>query len=309
MRFLITGSSGQVGTNLGLALLREGHEVRGVDMRPNTWTEEIETDLVDLVEVARGARWPVSFTPDCVVHLAARAKVHDLVLEPAGALENMEMAYAALEVARRHGTPLLLASSREVYGDIALTTTQEDHANHVVAQSPYSASKLASEALVHSYSQCYGLPCLVVRLSNVYGRFDNDLQRMERVIPLLVDRINRGRPVTIYGPEKVLDFTHVDDCVSALVLGLHALMGRKLRRDTLNISFGEGSSLLDLVGFIESSLGKQAEVECAPTRVGEITRYVGDVSRARALLGYDPEIPLKEGIDRYVTWWRDEGYL
>lgn len=298
-----------MGTNLAIALLREGHEVHGVDVRPNTWTDSIETDLVDLVAVARGSEWQPSFEPDCVVHLAAWAKVHDLVLRPAGALENVEMVFAALEVARRHDAPVLLASSREVYGDIQLTTTQEDHANHVVAESPYSASKLASEALTHSYSQCYEMPCLVVRLSNVYGRFDNDLQRMERVIPLLVDRINRGQPVQIFGPEKVLDFTHVDDCVSALVSGLHALMSGTLRRETLNISFGEGNSLLDLVGFIESALGKSAEVECAPTRVGEITRYVGDVSRARLLLGYDPQIPLNDGIDRYVQWWRDKGFL
>lgn len=309
MKLVITGSSGQVGTNLALALLRGGHVVLGLDKRPNPWTDEVETEVLDLVAVARGAEWRMPFRPDCVVHLAAWAKVYDLVTEPSRALENVEMTFAALESARHSSAPVLLASSREVYGDVHLSSTDEGSANHVVAESPYSASKLASEALVHSYSRCYGLPCLVARLSNVYGRFDNDLKRLERVVPLFVRSIHEGQPVTIYGREKVLDFTHIDDCISALVSGIEALVNGKILRDTVNISFGQGQSLLDLVKIIERVIGRNADVHYRPARPGEITRFVGNVSKAAALLGYRPRVPLSRGIPLYVDWCRSERWI
>ena len=308
---LITGSSGQVGTNLALALLEEGHVVRGVDKRVNPWTQVIETDIVDLVAVGRGAKWDVGgFEPDCIVHLAAWAKVFDLVTNPGLALENVEMTFAALELARTTGgTPVLLASSREVYGDIELVFTQEDAADHVVAESPYSASKLASEALVHSYSRCYGVPCLVARLSNVYGRFDNDLDRLERVVPLFVRSIHDGRPIEVYGREKILDFTYVDDCVAALLNGVVSLIDGKVLRDTVNISFGQGHSLFDLVRLIELVLGKSAKASFLPPRVGEIARYVGDTSKAQELLGFTPQVPLPLGIRMYVDWCHEVGWI
>lgn len=311
MNVLITGSSGQVGTNLALALLEKGHVVRGVDKRVNAWTQAVETELVDLVAVGRGAELDVrGFEPDCIVHLAAWAKVFDLVTKPGLALENVEMTFAALELARTTGgTPVLLASSREVYGDIELTFTREHAADHVVAESPYSASKLASEALVHSYSRCYGVPCLVARLSNVYGRFDNDVERLERVVPLFVRSIYEGRPIEVYGREKVLDFTHVDDCVEALVSGVVSLVDGKILRDTVNISFGQGHSLFDLVTLIELVLGKSATASYLPPRVGEIMRYVGDTSKAQELLGFTPRVPLPLGIRMYVDWCREIGWI
>src|SRR5204863_8291198 len=110
-------------------------------------------------------------------------------------------------------------SSREVYGDVLRHVTDETLADFVVAESPYSASKIGSEAFVYSYARCYSLPTLVFRFSNVYGRFDNDLDRMERVIPLFVRRIASGEPITVYGRDKVLDFTYVDDCVRGVVGG------------------------------------------------------------------------------------------
>ena len=136
------------------------------------------------------------------MHLAAHAKVHQLVLEPAQALENIEMTVAALELRAGHATPIIFGSSREVYGDIHRHVTDEGMADFVVAESPYSASKIAGEAFLYSYARCYGLPVLVFRFSNVYGRYDNDLDRMERVIPLFLRQIVAGEPITVFGAEQ-----------------------------------------------------------------------------------------------------------
>ena len=311
MRVLITGSSGQIGTNLGLALLARGDEVIGLDHRPNAWTDRIPTESVDLVALARGqADWSPPVKPDVIVHLAAWAKVYQLVLQPTKALENVESAFAALELARRlDNTPILFGSSREVYGDIHRHTTDESKADFVVAESPYSASKIAGEAFFYSYAKCYRLPHLVFRFSNVYGRYDNDLGRMERVIPLFVRRIANGEPITVYGRNKTLDFTYVDDCVAGIVAGVDAIAAGRVVNQTINLAFGEGRTLQDLVELIERAVGKQADVTYKAPLTGEVTRYVADISKARQLLGYEPKTPLPQGIERYVQWCRESGWL
>jgi nucleoside-diphosphate-sugar epimerase len=310
VRVLITGSSGQIGTNLSLALLAAGHQVRGIDNRPNPWTGDIVTDVVDLaaLSAAPGSYAP-PWRPDCTVHLAAHAKVYQLVLEPRKALENVQMTSAALELARGTGCPVVFGSSREVYGDIRRPVTEEGMADFAVAESPYSASKIAGEAFCYAYAKCYGLPVLVLRFSNVYGRFDNDAERMERVIPLFLRRIADGQPITVYGRGKMLDFTYVDDCVRGIVAGVEAVADGKIAQETINLAYGQGSTLEDLVGFLERALGRTADVTWESSRVGEVTRYVADLTKGRQRLGYQPQVPLSEGIDRYVAWWREQGLL
>jgi UDP-glucose 4-epimerase len=310
MKVLITGSSGQIGTNLASALLRNGREVLGLDCRPNQWTAEFETQLVDLVAVARGkAAYEPPFRPDVIVHLAAHAKVHDLVLNPARALENVEMAAAVFELGRLTKSPVIFGSSREVYGDIEQHVTDESMADFVVAKSPYSASKIAGEALLYSYARCYDLPMLVFRFSNVYGRYDNDLDRMERVIPLFVRKIYDGVPITVYGREKMLDFTYVDDCVSGLMAGISGLAEGRLVNQTLNLAYGQGQTLSDLVTLIELATGRKAKATFEPARPGEVTRYIADISKAAKLLGYRPQTPLTAGIVKYLDWLRQTGWL
>ncbi|MEK6799119.1 MAG: NAD(P)-dependent oxidoreductase [Planctomycetota bacterium] len=306
MRVLITGSSGQIGTNLALALLDRGDHVVGVDRRPNTWTSRIETVLLDLARTGLDPL-PGGDCFDVVVHLAANAKVHELVEQPQRAMDNITICFAAMEHCRRHSLPLVFASSREVYGDIHRHVTREAEADFVVAESPYSASKIAGEALIYSYAQCYDLPFLVFRFSNVYGRYDNDLERMERVIPLFIDRIARDLPITVFGRDKVLDFTYVDDCVAGVIAGIDALHQRRVTRETVNLACGQGSTLVDVVNIVALALRKQPKVAYEPARVGEVTRYVADISKARALLGYNPQTPLSTGLIKTVEWsasWR-----
>jgi UDP-glucuronate 4-epimerase len=301
VRVLVTGSSGQIGTNLGLRLLDEGHQVQGLDLRKNTWTDRIPTRLLDLrkppaelEQLLRDVEW------DVVVHLAAHAKVHELVVHPERALENVVDTFNVLEVARGRGTPLIFGSSREAYGDVGEGLT--DEGRRVVAKSPYSASKIAGEAFVTSYAICYGLPVLTFRFSNVYGRYDNDLERMERVTPLFIREIAAGREVVVFGREKVLDFTWVDDCVAGITAGIHALYRGQLMNETINLATGRGSSLLDLARYIGEALGVEPRVRVEPSRPGEVTRYVSDISKARRLLGYEPTTHLPEGVRKTIAW-------
>ena len=307
MRVLITGSSGQIGTNLGLGLMARGDQVVGIDRRKNAWTDKIDTRLLDLLKVKETDMPEGPF--DVVVHLAAHAKVFELVEDPSRALENVTMCFAALDYARRNKIPFIFGSSREVYGDIHRHVTEESTADFVVAESPYSASKIAGEAFIYSYAECYDLPYLVFRFSNVYGRYDNDIDRMERVLPLFVSKINKGEPIVVYGKEKVLDFTYVDDCVAGIMLGIDALVSGKVKNQTINLAAGEGRTLLDAVNIISLALGKEPNARYEPARAGEVTRYVADISKARQLLGYEPQVTLTSGIPKGIAWAREHGDL
>ena len=243
------------------------------------------------------------------MHLAAWAKVHRLVVEPGKALENVEMTIAALELARAAACPIVFGSSREVYGDIHRHVTDEAMADFVVAESPYSASKIAGEAFFYSYARCYAIPHIVFRFSNVYGRFDNDLERMERVIPLFVKRIAAAEPIRVFGKDKMLDFTFVDDCVAGVHAGIEQLVAREVENQTINLAFGEGRTLGDLVTLVATAIGCEPEVSWEPPQTGEVTRYVADITKARALLGYEPTTPLADGIPRYIAWCRETGVI
>jgi UDP-glucose 4-epimerase len=315
MRVLITGSSGQIGTNLALRLLREGHSVFGVDKRQNAWSDAFPTLLQDLAghyPAFKGGIGGVEYPQvDVVVHLAAHAKVHQLVSQPHRALENAVMTFNVLEFCRGTGVPIVFSSTREVYGDVhRFEGYGEATADFAFTESPYSASKIAGEAMIYSYARCYGLPYLVFRFSNVYGRYDNDLHRMVRVLPLFTHLMLRGDPVTVFGPDKVLDFTFVDDCVDGIARGVAALADGRVSNETINLAYGEGNTLVRAAELIAEALGVGApSIETAPVRLGEVTHYVADIRKAQDLLGWQPRTALDEGIPRSVAWFREHRAL
>jgi UDP-glucose 4-epimerase len=311
MRILVTGSSGQIGTNLALRLQHDGHDVFGVDKRQNTWTDAFPTLLQDLAghyPAFPGGIGGVEYPEvDLVVHLAAHAKVHQLVRQPHRALENAIMTFNVLEYCRPLGLPLVFSSTREVYGDVhRFEEYVEEAADFAYTESPYSASKITSEAFIYSYARCYGLSYLVFRFSNVYGRFDNDLWRMERVLPLFMHQLSRSEPITIFGgDEKVLDFTFIDDCVDGIARGVYALGEGRATNATVNLAYGQGNTLVRATELIAAELGVEPSVTFAPSLLGEVTHYVADIRKARELLGWEPETPLDQGIPRAVAWFKE----
>jgi UDP-glucuronate 4-epimerase len=310
MRVLITGSSGQIGTNLARRLTADGHSVFGVDKRRNAWVDDhswyLLQDLAGHYSASPGGIGGVEYPEvDLVVHLAAHAKVHQLVAQPHRALENVVMTYNVLEFARDRGIPLIFASSREVYGDIhRFEEYDESIADFAYTESTYSASKISGEAFVYSFARCYGLPFMVFRFSNVYGRFDNDLHRMVRVIPLFTHQIARGEPITVYGGnDKMLDFTYVDDCVDGIARGVEALAEKIVVNETINLAYGQGNTLVRVAELIGETLDVEPQMTLAPSLLGEVTRYVADISKARRLLGWEPRMPLDEGVPQAVRWF------
>jgi UDP-glucuronate 4-epimerase len=229
------------------------------------------------------------------------------VRQPHRALENAIMTFNVLEYCRQLQLPLVFSSTREVYGDVhRFEEYGEEAADFAFTESPYSASKITSEAFIYSYARCYDLKYLVFRFSNVYGRFDSDLQRMERVLPLFMHQISRGEPITVYGGnEKVLDFTYIDDCVDGIARGIERLAEGRVANETINLAYGQGNTLVRAAELIATELGAEARISHAPSLVGEVTHYVADIRKAHDLLGWEPRTPLAEGIPRAVHWFRE----
>lgn len=307
MNILITGSSGQVGTNLALALIQKETSVLGLDKRQNSWTDQIPLLQCDLAEagmppLAEIAAMPNFGRPDLVVHLAANAKVHELVKEPRRAHENTTITFHVLEFCRQHQLPIIFTSSREVYGRPQPPVVAEDTTDVFHILSPYAAYKMADEMLIYSYTNCYGLKYLVFRLSNVYGRYDNDIERMTRVLHIFVDQMRRGEPITIFDRHKTVDFTYVDDCVNGLMLGIEKLYRGEVVNETFNLSSGSPASLALLAETVAANLGVTPTIIDQPIQPGEINFYVADLSKAKRLLGYEPTVSFAEGIKRAVQW-------
>ncbi|GAB4421046.1 MAG: NAD-dependent epimerase/dehydratase family protein [Anaerolineae bacterium] len=307
MKILVTGSSGQVGTNLCLALQQKGHTVLGIDKRANTWTDQIPFLQADLsqsmptpIEIAAAA--PQFIQPDLVAHLAANAKVHELVQDPRRAHENTTITFHVLEYCRLQNLPIIFSSSREVYGRPSPPTVGEDTTDVFHILSPYAAYKMADEMLIYAYANCYNLKYLVFRLSNVYGRYDNDIERMTRVLHIFVDQIRRGQPVTIFDRSKVIDFTYVDDCINGLMLGIEKLAAGEVVNETFNLSSGSPATLVQLAETIGAVLGVTPTILEEPIQPGEINFYVADLTKAKTILGYEPRMSFAEGIRRAVEW-------
>ena len=309
---LITGSSGQIGTNLALRLQADGHEVFGVDKRVNTWTDDFRYLLQDLSGHypafpggIGGVQYPET---DLVVHLAAHAKVHQLVAQPHRALENTMMTFNVLEYCRQRKLPLVFSSTREVYGDVhRFEGYGEATADFAFTESPYSASKIASEAFIYSYARCYGLQYLVFRFSNVYGRYDNDLHRMARVLPLFIHSMSRGRADHGLRRRATRCSTSRTSTTASTgsSRGIEALASGRVANETINLAYGEGNTLVRAAELIAAELGVEPQMTIAPSLLGEVTRYVADIRKARELLGWEPQVPLDEGIPRAVAWFQE----
>ena len=305
MKILITGSSGQVGTNLALKLLEREEQILGIDRRDNSWTDKIPLIKRDIAVdgIPSIANLPSDFgQPDLVVHLAANAKVHELVENPRRAHENATTAFNVLEFCRLNQIPIIFSSSREVYGRPTPPTVAEDTVNVYDILSPYAAYKMADEMLIYSYANCYNLKYLIFRLSNVYGRYDNDLERMTRVIHVFIDQMQRGEPITIFDRRKNIDFTHIDDCIQGIILGIDKLMQGNVVNETINLSSGSPATLGYLAETIARYLDVTPEIIDKPIQPGEISFYIADLTKAKQRLGFDPQVSFEEGIKRTVEW-------
>lgn len=257
----------------------------------------VQADLTDAAAVAAlfAAR---KF--DQVIHLAARAGVRPSLAEPALYQRvNVEGTVNLLEAARRTGVrKLVLASSSSVYGVNAKVPFSE--ADPIFqAISPYAASKLACEALGHTYHHVYGLEIVMLRFFTVYG----PRQRPDLAIHKFAQLISAGRPIPVFGDGSTArDYTYVEDIVD----GVLAASERTLGYEVINLGESQTVTLARLIELLEAALGREAIIDRQPLQPGDVPLTYADISKARRLLGYYPQTKIETGIPRFVEWLQSE---
>lgn len=294
-KILVAGSSGTIGTALCEILIKKGYEIEGIDIKHNKWSKLVDgvTTISDLRNKNFFTRLAADF--DLIIHLAANARVYNLVKKPTLARDNIEMTFNILEFCRRKGIKrVILASSREVYGNSDKIIHNENEAYIRYCESPYTASKIAGEVLIHSYQQCYGINFMILRFSNVYGKYDDS----DRVVPLFIRKARQNKDLVVFGDNKLLDFTYIDDCVGGIVKSIETF--DKVKNNTLNIASGEGISIVDLAERILNRTGSEGRVIIKKSRTGEVIKFIADISKANKLLNYTPQVSIEEGIERAI---------
>jgi UDP-glucuronate 4-epimerase len=331
MKIILTGAAGFIGYHVAQKLLQEGHDVTGIDNLNDYYDVNLKKDRLSLLQQNRGFsfyREDISNTPRMleifekdqprrVIHLAAQAGVRYSITNPhAYGTSNLTGFLNILEACRKLKVEhLVYASSSSVYGaNTSKPFKVSDNVDHPV--SLYAATKKANELMAHSYSHLYGLPCTGLRFFTVYGPWG----RPDMAYFLFTKAILEGKPIKVFNRGNMKrDFTWIGDIVEGVTRvtaklpqpdpnwnGNSPLPGTSYAPYRIyNIGNNKPVRLMEFINTLENILGKEAEKEFLPMQPGDVEETYADIDDLAADAGYRPNTPLKEGLEKFVAWYRE----
>jgi len=306
MRALVTGGAGFIGSNLVETLLKQGHEVRVIDNFATGHRRNIEPfmDQIDLVEgdiqSYERAHKAVQDV-EVVFHLAALPSVPRSVQDPL--TTNAVAVTGTLNVllsARDAGVRrVVYASSSSLYGNNPVNPRVEDATPSPL--SPYAVAKLTGEHYCRAFANVYDMETVSLRYFNVFGPRQDPESQYSAVIPRFIRALANGEGLSIFGDgEQTRDFTFVDNVVAASLLAATATIPNG---EAFNISCGASVTVNALVAELADIMGCTAERTYLPARPADVRDSEADISRARRVLGFEPTVRLREGLERTVAWF------
>ncbi len=325
MKVLLTGVAGFIGHAVALKLLAHGDTVVGVDnlneyydvrlkqarldnIQAHANAKNFKFVKLDLAEQAATAKLFADEKPENVVHLAAQAGVRYSLENPHAYINSNIVAFTNVLEACRAIKPqhLVYASSSSVYGgNTKLPFSETDNVDHPV--SLYAATKKANELMAHTYSHLYGLPTTGLRFFTVYGPWG----RPDMAPFLFADAIFNDKQIKVFNHGDMLrDFTYIDDIVEGVVRVLDKPATPSMQANInapcrlFNIGNNQPEKLLDFIGLLENAIGKTAQKEFLPMQAGDVKATYADTSALQAWVGFKPNTPLKEGVEKFVKWYR-----
>ena len=328
-RVLITGTAGFIGYHLAQLLLSQGAVVHGYDGMTDYYDVRLKERRHQMLlqspgfsategmleDQARLDRAAEDFAPDVIVHLAAQAGVRYSLENPRAYIDsNVVGTFNVMELARRlEVRHLLMASTSSVYGANEEMPFHEQQKTDTPL-TIYAATKKANEAMAHSYAHIYGIPTTMFRFFTVYGPWG----RPDMALFKFTKGILEGTPIDIYNNgEMWRDFTYVDDLVRGIALLIEAVPGgpeTAVEDDSLspaapfrivNIGNSDKVRLLDFIEAIEDEIGRPAIRHYMEMQTGDVPATWADASLLQRLTGYRPQTGFREGVRRFVAWYRD----
>jgi UDP-glucose 4-epimerase len=300
MDFLVTGGAGFLGVALANRLVSDGHQVRVIDNLltgdPARLDQRIFFDRGDVADIPK--LWTLLHGVDCVYHLAARVSVAESVLYPRDYNHvNVGGTVSVMEAMRDAGVKrVVLASSGALYGEQAHQPVGEDQ--QPSPNSPYGVSKLAAEFYVQTIGALWGIETVALRIFNAYGPGQRIRPAHPPVVAQFVKQALTGGSLVVMGSgEQTRDFVYVDDVVEALVIAASAagVDGR-----VINIGSGVELSMNALVSVIERVVSQEVSVIHNADESGGVSRLCADITLARRLLDFEPQIGLQDGLQRTI---------
>ena len=312
MKILVTGAAGFIGSNLAEKLAKRGDTVIGLD-NFNDYYDPAKKRA----NAARLAAYPTfrlveedirhrqamfdlfaAEKFDGVAHLAAMAGVRNAVLHPDLYVQvNLNGTQNLMDAARAAGDVqnFVMASTSSVYGNTTqIPFVETDPCDRPLQ--PYAAAKRAAEMLGHAYHHLYGLNFTAVRFFTVYGPNG----RPDMMAYLVAESVAKGTQIPLYdGGQMVRDWTYIDDITDGVVAALDTPLGYEI----INLGRGEPTLLKDFVTLIETLGGRPANVIHKPRLAADFVKNEADISKARRLLGYNPQVPVEQGVRRFWEWY------
>ncbi|MBI1379664.1 MAG: NAD-dependent epimerase/dehydratase family protein [Planctomycetaceae bacterium] len=310
-RILLTGGAGFIGSHVSEHLLARGDDLVVLDNFNSFYDPALKrrnaarlgrARLVegDIRDAALIERLFQEGDFDAVVHLAAMAGVRPSLLDPLYYEDvNVRGTLLILEqLKRRPKTRFVFASSSSVYGSNERVPFREDDDIHRPV-SPYAATKRAGELHCFTYHHLYGIPISALRFFTVYG----PRQRPEMAIHKFVRAVFEGKAIPMYGDGSTRrDYTYIDDIVDGVVRSLDRCAGYEI----YNLGESQTTSLAELIQLVGEVCGIEPIVDRQPMQPGDVEITYADVSKARSKLGYDPHTTVRDGLERFVAWYREE---
>ncbi len=313
MTILVTGAAGFIGSHTSEALLKQGHQVIGLDNLNEYYNPEWKKENLvplqkydsfvfyqqDIRDAAGVEELFELHQVEAIVHLAARAGVRASIENPLIYEEtNVRGTLNLLEIARQKKIKqFVFASSSSVYGNQKKVPFSEtDPCNQPI--SPYAATKKATEMLAHTYAHLYDINCIGLRFFTVYG----PAGRPDMAPYLFTEAILTGQPIKKFGDGNTRrDYTYIDD----IVVGVTAAVSLKRKFEIINLGNNTPVSLNEFIETLENITGKKMLIEQKELQPGDVEQTYADISKAQELLGFQPRTPFRDGLVKFVQWYQE----